>query len=258
MSSLADLLAKPSVESWKAIVEIGKKARRILRESEGKTGLASVYAHGPHRCSRLAPDRRVCPARMAKGVQRSRRTSGARDGHLQPLPRQNLRASRPPPVRRFPSRLAGAPLHRRRGARIHGTGALRLLTAALAASSTMGMTARVKRAINLLASGVRNVGKVGCADLTGGLWWSKHCACGILWYGNGACPDGECENQVSTCTSRVPPRSRDQKWATSPSGLSRSCAHAQCPRPWGLLRPRPQRRGCRDPDQRLSSEGIDR
>jgi hypothetical protein len=47
--------------------------------------------------------------------------------------------------------------------------ALRLLTAALAASSTMGMTSRVKQAINLLASGVRNVGKVGCADLTGGL-----------------------------------------------------------------------------------------
>ena len=36
MSSLADLLAKPSVESWKAIVEIGKKARKILRESEGE------------------------------------------------------------------------------------------------------------------------------------------------------------------------------------------------------------------------------
>ena len=47
--------------------------------------------------------------------------------------------------------------------------ALRLLSAALAASSTTGMTSRVKQAINILSSGVRNVGKVGCADLTGGV-----------------------------------------------------------------------------------------
>jgi hypothetical protein len=47
--------------------------------------------------------------------------------------------------------------------------ALRLLSAALAASSTMGQTSRVKQAMNMLASGVCTVGKVGCADLTGGV-----------------------------------------------------------------------------------------
>lgn len=47
--------------------------------------------------------------------------------------------------------------------------ALRLLAAAQSASSVKTANARVKDAVRLLASGTRNVGKVGCADLTGGV-----------------------------------------------------------------------------------------
>ena len=50
MSSLADLLAKPSVESWKAIVEIGKRPTHsvMLRQAMFSWApYATAYRTGP-------------------------------------------------------------------------------------------------------------------------------------------------------------------------------------------------------------------
>lgn len=178
MSSLADLLAKPSVESWKAIVEIGKKAWRIrlhigkprysaaeLDEARAyfDTMTAEAFSHWPPEIERVCPE--GWPKEFREAVERRVRETDTYGHYLAKIcGHPDLRLSDGSQAVWLERRFTGGvvPVSTAQSA-------LRLLTAALAASSTMGMTARVKQAINLLASGVRNVGKVGCADLTGGL-----------------------------------------------------------------------------------------
>lgn len=171
MSSLADLLAKPSVESWKAIVEIGKKARRILRESEGEDpGWQSFMRMVRTDVQDWPPEiERVCPEGWPKefreAVEHRVRETDTYGHYLAKIcGHPDLRLADGSQAVWLERRFTGGvvPVSTAQSA-------LRLLTAALAASSTTGMTARVKQAINILTSGVRNVGKVGCADLTGGL-----------------------------------------------------------------------------------------
>ena len=171
MSSLADLLAKPSVESWKAIVEIGKKARRILRESEGEDPGWQAFMRmvrtdvqdWPPEIERVCPE--GWPREFKEAVEHRVRETDTYGHYLAKIcGHPDLRLADGSQAVWLERRFTGGvvPVSTAQSA-------LRLLTAALAASSTMGMTARVKQAINLLASGVRNVGKVGCADLTGGV-----------------------------------------------------------------------------------------
>ena len=196
MSSLADLLAKPSVESWKAIVEIGKQIRRSRDAAAGDVFMGAVrdgVSHWPPEIERVCPE--GWPKEFREAVEHRVRETDTYGHYLAKIcGHPDLRLSDGSQAVWLERRFTGGvvPVSTAQSA-------LRLLTAALAASSTMGMTARVKQAINLLASGVRNVGKVGCADLTGGVVVERRqCVCGILWYGNGACPDGECEkNRVS-------------------------------------------------------------
>ena len=189
MPALSDLLAEPSVENWKAIVEIGKKARRIVQDWDFFTNMVqSRVAEWPPEIERVCPA--GWPREFKEAVEHRVRETDTYGHYLAKIcGHPDLRLSDGSQAVWLERRFTGGvvPVSTAQSA-------LRLLTAALAASSTMGMTARVKQAINLLASGVRNVGKVGCADLTGGLTIEqKHCACGIQWSGNGACPDGECE-----------------------------------------------------------------
>jgi hypothetical protein len=170
MSSLADLLAKPSVESWKAIVEIGKKARKIPDPNRDGLSWAAFTATVRTDIQDWPPEiERVCPEGWPKefreAVEHRVRETDTYGHYLAKIcGHPDLRLADGSQAVWLERRFTGGvvPVSTAQSA-------LRLLTAALAASSTMGMTARVKQAINLLASGVRNVGKVGCADLTGGV-----------------------------------------------------------------------------------------
>ena len=170
MSSLADLLAKPSVESWKAIVEIGKKARKIPDQNRDGLSWAAFAATVRTDVQDWPPEiERVCPEGWPKefreAIEHRVRETDTYGHYLAKIcGHPDLRLADGSQAVWLERRFTGGvvPVSTAQSA-------LRLLTAALAASSTMGMTARVKQAINLLASGVRNVGKVGCADLTGGL-----------------------------------------------------------------------------------------
>ena len=170
MSSLSDLLAKPSVESWKAIVEIGKKARKIPDPNRDGLSWAAFAATVREEAPTWPPEiERVCPEgwprEFKEAVEHRVRETDTYGHYLAKIcGHPDLRLSDGSQAVWLERRFTGGvvPVSTAQSA-------LRLLTAALAASSTMGMTSRVKQAINLLASGVRNVGKVGCADLTGGV-----------------------------------------------------------------------------------------
>lgn len=169
MSTLSDLLAQPSVENWKSIVEIGKKARRIAREGDDPgwdtfTRMVREEAPGwPPEIERVCPE--GWPKEFKDAIEHRVRETDTYGHYLAKIcGHPDLRLADGSQAVWLERRFTGGvvPVSTAQSA-------LRLLTAALAASSTMGMTARVKQAINLLASGVRNVGKVGCADLTGGV-----------------------------------------------------------------------------------------
>lgn len=164
MPTLSDLLAEPSVENWKAIVEIGKKARRVVQDWDFFTNMVQS------RVAEWPPEiERVCPAGWPKEFRdavehRVRETDTYKHYLAKICAHPDLRLADGSQAVWLERRFTGGviPVSTAQSA-------LRLLSAALAASSTMGQTSRVKQAMNLLASGVRTVGRVGCADLTGGV-----------------------------------------------------------------------------------------
>ena len=190
MPTLSELLAEPSVENWKAIIEIGKRNKKIggLAWTEYTDIVQREAPAWPPEIERVCPE--SWPREFKDLVEHRVRETDTYGHYLAKIcGHPDLRLADGSQAVWLERRFTGGvvPVSTAQSA-------LRLLSAALAASSTTGMTSRVKQAINLLASGVRNVGKVGCADLTGGLTVEqRHCACGIQWSGNGACPDGECE-----------------------------------------------------------------
>lgn len=166
MPTLSDLLAEPSVENWKAIVEIGKKARRIIGPQDWDFFTNTVQS----RVAKWPPEiERVCPAGWPRefrdAVEHRVRETDTYGHYLAKIcAHPDLRLADGSQAVWLERRFTGGviPVSTAQSA-------LRLLSAALAASSTMGQTSRVKQAMNMLASGVRTVGKVGCADLTGGV-----------------------------------------------------------------------------------------
>lgn len=166
MPALSDLLAEPSVENWKAIVEIGRKARRIIGPQDWDFFTNTVQS----RVAKWPPEiERVCPA----GWPREFRDAVEHRVHETDTYGHYLAKICAHPDLRLADGSQAVWLERRFTGGVipvsTAQSALRLLSAALAASSTMGQTSRVKQAMNMLASGVRTVGKVGCADLTGGV-----------------------------------------------------------------------------------------
>ena len=164
MPTLSDLLAEPSVENWKAIVEIGKKARRIVQDWDFFTNMVqSRVAEWPPEIERVCPA--GWPREFRDAIEHRVRETDTYGHYLAKIcAHPDLRLADGSQAVWLERRFTGGviPVSTAQSA-------LRLLSAALAASSTMGQTSRVKQAMNLLASGVRTVGKVGCADLTGGL-----------------------------------------------------------------------------------------
>lgn len=180
MSTLSDLLAEPSVENWKAIVEIGKKARRVRQRltkgmyavdtDEDLDAARAFFDLSEESFKHWPPEiERVCPAGWPRefrdAIEHRVRETDTYGHYLAKIcAHPDLRLADGSQAVWLERRFTGGviPVSTAQSA-------LRLLSAALAASSTTGQTSRVKQAMNLLASGVRTVGKVGCADLTGGV-----------------------------------------------------------------------------------------
>ena len=178
MPTLSDLLAEPSVENWKAIVEIGKRAWRVRQyvgrpakyDADTLDNARAFFDLSDESFKHWPPEiERVCPAGWPKefrdAVEHRVRETDTYGHYLAKIcAHPDLRLADGSQAVWLERRFTGGviPVSTAQSA-------LQLLSAALAASSTMGQTSRVKQAMNLLASGVRTVGKVGCADLTGGL-----------------------------------------------------------------------------------------
>ena len=178
MPTLSDLLAEPSVENWKAIVEIGKKAWRVRQyvghpakyDADTLDNARAFFDLSDESFKHWPPEiERVCPAGWPKvfrdAVEHRVRETDTYGHYLAKIcAHPDLRLADGTQAVWLERRFTGGviPVSTAQSA-------LRLLSAALTASSTMGQTSRVKQAMNLLASGVRTVGKVGCADLTGGV-----------------------------------------------------------------------------------------
>lgn len=184
MPTLSDLLAEPSVENWKAIVEIGKKAWRVRQyvghptkyDADTLDNARAFFDLSDESFKHWPPEiERVCPAgwpgEFREAVEHRVRETDTYGHYLAKIcAHPDLRLADGSQAAWLERRFTGGviPVSTAQSA-------LRLLSAALAASSTMGQTSRVKQAMNMLASGVRTVGKVGCADLTGGVVIEHRC-----------------------------------------------------------------------------------
>ena len=165
MPTLSELLAEPSVENWKAIIEIGKRNKKIggLAWTEYTDIVQREAPAWPPEIERVCPE--SWPREFKDLVEHRVRETDTYGHYLAKIcGHPDLRLADGSQAVWLERRFTGGvvPVSTAQSA-------LRLLSAALAASSTTGMTSRVKQAINILSSGVRNVGKVGCADLTGGV-----------------------------------------------------------------------------------------
>lgn len=180
MSSLNELLSSPSIENWKAIVEIGKRAWRVRqRLTKGMHAVDTAddldaaraffdlsdesFKHWPPEIERVCPA--GWPEEFKAAVEHRVRETDTYGHYMAKIcGHPDLRLADGSQAVWLERRFTGGvvPVSTAQSA-------LRLLSAALAASSTTGMTQRVKQAVSILANGVRTVGKVGCADLTGGV-----------------------------------------------------------------------------------------
>ena len=165
MPALSDLLAEPSVENWKTLISLGKWSHRVggLVWQEFVQHVTAAVKDWPPEIERVCPA--GWPREFRDAVEHRVRETDTYGHYLAKIcAHPDLRLADGSQAVWLERRFTGGviPVSTAQSA-------LRLLSAALAASSTMGQTSRVKQAMNMLASGVRTVGKVGCADLTGGV-----------------------------------------------------------------------------------------
>lgn len=170
--TLEELLSQPSAESWRAIVEMGKEVYEHPRAvglapwrewQEYKEAVKKAVKRWPPEVERLCPA--SWPAGFRAAVEHRVRETDTYGHYLAKIcGHPDLRLSDGSQAVWLERRYTGGIVEVSTV-----KSALRLLAAALTASSVQAVYARIKEAMNLLASGTRNVGKVGCADLTGGL-----------------------------------------------------------------------------------------
>lgn len=164
--TLEGLLSQPSAESWRAIVELGKEARKNQNPLEWGVyteALCREVRRWPPEIERLCPA--SWPADFRAAVEHRVREMDTYGHYLAKICGH--------PDLRLNDGSQAVWLERRYTGGIVEVStvksALHLLTASHSASSVKTANDRVKDAVQLLAGGTRNVGKVGCADLTGGL-----------------------------------------------------------------------------------------
>lgn len=174
--TLEELLSQPSAESWRAIVEMGKEAWRVRNKMGAQA--PEVVAKARHYFDTLTAEalkrwppeiERLCPASwpadFRAAVEHRVRETDTYGHYLAKIcGHPDLRLSDGSQAVWLERRYTGGIVEVSTV-----KSALRLLAAAQTASSVKTANDRVKDAVRLLAGGTRNVGKVGCADLTGGV-----------------------------------------------------------------------------------------
>lgn len=180
--TLEELLSQPSAESWRAIVEMGKEAWRVRNKMGAQapevlagarhyfeTMTSEAFKRWPPEIERLCPA--SWPADFRAAVEHRVRETDTYGHYLAKLcGHPDLRLSDGSQAVWLERRYTGGIVEVSTV-----KSALNLLSAAQAASSVQAVYARIKEAKNLLAGGTRNVGKVGCADLTGGVVVERSC-----------------------------------------------------------------------------------
>ena len=181
--TLEELLSQPSAESWRAIVEMGKK---ILRSFAGAATPHALHSDKERKeifikgvqvgLKRWPPEiERLCPASwpadFRAAVEHRVRETDTYGHYLAKIcGHSDLKLSDGSQAVWLERRYTGGIVEVSTV-----KSALRLLAASQTASSVKTANDRVKDAVRLLAGGTRNVGKVGCADLTGGLILQLRC-----------------------------------------------------------------------------------
>ncbi len=164
--TLEELLSQPSAESWREIIEIGRRASRSPRTADMPLfmlALEKAVKHWPPEIERLCPA--SWPADFRAAVEHRVRETDTYGHYLAKIcGHPDLRLSDGSQAVWLERRYTGGIVEVSTV-----KSALSLLAAAQAASSVKTANDRVKDAVRLLAGGTRNVGKVGCADLTGGV-----------------------------------------------------------------------------------------
>lgn len=164
--TLEELLSQPSAESWRAIVEMGKLARKHEEPFDWEVFAEKVHTsvkRWPPEVERLCPA--SWPADFRAAVEHRVRETDTYGHYLAKIcGHPDLKLSDGSQAVWLERRFTGGIVELSTV-----KSALRLLAAAQSASSVKTANDRVKDAVRLLAGGTRNVGKVGCADLTGGL-----------------------------------------------------------------------------------------
>lgn len=183
--TLEELLSQPSAESWRAIVEMGKLARKnpgppdplTLPELLASNSLWGLFCRTilaalkrwPPEIERLCPA--SWPADFRAAVEHQVRETDTYGHYLAKIcGHPDLRLSDGSQAVWLERRFTGGIVELSTV-----KSALRLLASAQTASSVKTANDRVKDVVRLLAGGTRNVGKVGCADLTGGLTLQLRC-----------------------------------------------------------------------------------
>ena len=164
--TLEELLSQPSIESWRAIVELGKTARKQDEPFDWEAFAEKVHTsvkRWPPEIERLCPA--SWPADFRVAVEHRVRETDTYGHYLAKIcGHPDLKLSDGSQAVWLERRYTGGIVEVSTV-----KSALRLLAAAQSASSVKTANDRVKDAVRLLAGGTRNVGKVGCADLTGGV-----------------------------------------------------------------------------------------
>lgn len=174
--TLEELLSQPSAESWRTIVEHGKAAYRSkdrVMWDHFTQKLVPALKRWPPEIERLCPA--SWPADFRAAVEHRVRETDTYGHYLAKIcGHPDLKLSDGSQAVWLERRYTGGIVEVSTV-----KSALNLLTAAQAASSVQAVYSRIKEAKNLLAGGTRNVGKVGCADLTGGVVVERFiCQCG--------------------------------------------------------------------------------
>lgn len=171
--SLEQLLANPSIENWKAIVEIGKHILRPFRgaasmfamrddagrKSEYKTAVISGVQSWPPEIERKCPN--GWPREFTSAVENRRRETDLYQHYIAKLATHSeLQLS---------DGTQAVWLERRFTGGVVDIGVVRSAMSLLYQAIKAVSWTKVQEAIRLLQGGTRNIGKIGCADMTGGV-----------------------------------------------------------------------------------------
>lgn len=167
---LEALLIEPSVEHWLQIVRLGVQAHKDAKLWENFESSVRLLIHKwPPEVERLCPKR--WPKEFRDAVENRPWETDTYGHYLAKIcTHPELRLSDGSQAVWLERRFTGGVVQVSTVQQ-----ALRMLAQSSRAASAAAQQRLVDQATNLLANGVRNVGKVGCADLTGGVVVEKAC-----------------------------------------------------------------------------------